>query len=95
VQLLFLHGVLWIVDKNLIPARKSAATGLIHPENLMVVLFTLSTTLWLLAFVGYYLSIRLSGSFSALARAAQFFQARHLVTLFPDGSPTSRATFPR
>jgi hypothetical protein len=89
-------GVWKAVETNTIPDGKSGAlAALAQPENFLVDLFVLSPTLCLVLFAGCFLSSYLSGAVASLFRAARFFQGPRLVTLFPDGSSTSRATLPR
>jgi hypothetical protein len=80
---------------KLIPADKSGLrASLAQPENILVALFVLSPTLWLVAFALYFLSIGASSVASCVFRAIGLWQAPRLVTLFSDGSPTPRPTFP-
>jgi hypothetical protein len=84
------------VKTNIIPTNESdSKASPARPESFLVVLFVLSPTLWLVVFLACYLSARLSGAFPYLFRASQYFQGLRVATLFPDGSPTSRPTFPR
>ncbi len=84
------------VKTNIIPTNESdLKASSARPESFLVVLFVLSPTLWLVVFLACYLSTRLSGAFPYLFRASQYFQGLRVATLFPDGSPTSRPTFPR
>jgi hypothetical protein len=95
-QLLRSRCVCRYVKTNFIPTSESGATvSLAQPENFLVALFVLSPTLGLLLFLGCYLWGCLSGSIASVFRAARFFQGPRLVTLFPNGSSTSRPTFPR
>jgi len=85
-----------LVKTNIIPTNQSdLKASPARPESFLVVLFVLSPTLWLLVFLACYLSARISGAFPYLFRASQYFQSLRVATLFPDGSPTSRPTFPR
>jgi hypothetical protein len=84
------------VDTNPISASKvNAILALFRPENYLLVLFALSTTLWTIAFLAYYLSSRMAGSVASLFRGARCFQSPRLATLLVDGSPTTRPTLPR
>jgi hypothetical protein len=84
------------VKTNIIPTNESdSKASAARPESFLVVLFVLSPTLWLVVFLACYLSARISGAFPYLFRASQYFQGVRVATLFPDGSPTSRPTFPR
>jgi hypothetical protein len=59
-------GVRWGVQVNLklIPAKKSGQGAVLaQPENLLVALFALSPALWLLVFLAFYLSRRVSLAF--------------------------------
>jgi hypothetical protein len=83
------------MQAEFIPDGKSGlAASLASPENFLVALFVLSPTLWLLVFLACYLSAGLSLTFSRIFREPQFCPAPQLVTLFPDGPPTSRPTLP-
>jgi hypothetical protein len=95
-QLLRRPRVSMLVKTIFIPTSESGATvSLAQPESFLVALFVLSPTLGLLLFFACYLSACLSGSIASVFRAARFLQGPRLVTLFPDGSSTSRPTFPR
>jgi hypothetical protein len=61
----------------------SAMTGrlgnlgaLLRPENYLVVLFAISTTLWTVAFLFYFLSTQFAGAFAAMMRAAHLRRVR-------------------
>jgi hypothetical protein len=83
------------VQAEFIPDGKSGlVASLASPENFLVALFVLSPTLWLLAFLACYLSAALSMALSSTFQSLQFGRASQLVTLFPDGPPTPRPTFP-
>ena len=84
------------VKTNIIPTNENdSKASPARPESFLVVLFVLSPTLWLVVFLACYVSTRLSGAFPYLFRASQCVQGLRVATLFPDGSPTSRPTFPR
>jgi hypothetical protein len=84
------------VTTKFIPADKSGLrASLAQPENMLVALFVLSPTLWLVVFALYFLSIGASSLASCVFRAMGLYQVPHLVRLFPDGSPTPRPTLPR
>ena len=59
-------------------ARRRIGTvlALLRPENYLVVLFAISTTLWTVAFLFYFLSTQLAGAFAAIVRAAHLRRAR-------------------
>lgn len=69
--------------------------SLARPENFLAALFPVSITLWLMAFLAFFVFLSLSSLMASVFRALQFSQAPCLVTLFADGSPTSRPTLPR
>jgi hypothetical protein len=95
-QLPCAHRVSLNVKLNFIPTKESDPTAsLAQPENFLVALFVLSPTVWIVVFVGCYLSAYLAGSISSVLLATRLFESPRLVTLFPDGTPTTRATFPR
>jgi hypothetical protein len=84
------------VKVNFIPTNESDPTAsLAQPENFLVALFVLSPTLWIIVFLACYLSAYLAGSISSMLRATRFFESPRLVTLFPNGTPTTRTTLPR
>jgi hypothetical protein len=65
------------------PTTASMGTGrigtvlaLLRPENYLLVLFAVSTTLWTVAFLFYFLSTQLAGAFAAMMRAAHLRRAR-------------------
>jgi hypothetical protein len=90
------HRVCLKVKLNFIPTKESGPTAsLAQPENFLVALFVLSPTLWIIVFLVFYLSAYLAGSISSVLRVTRFLQSPRLVTLFPNGTPTTRATFPR
>jgi len=50
--------------------------ALLRPENYLLVLFAISTTLWTVAFLFYFLSTQLGAGVAAIARAAHLRRAR-------------------
>jgi hypothetical protein len=94
-QLPCAHRVCLNVKLNFIPTEESGPTAsLAQPENFLVALFVLSPTVWIIVFLGCYLSAYLAGSISSVLRGTRLFESPRLVTLFPNGTPTTRATFP-
>jgi hypothetical protein len=84
------------MDAKLISAGATGALGSqARPEDFLFILAVLSPTLWLLVFLTCYYSSGFSSVFSRIFRALQFRQAPAVVTLFADGSPTSRPTLSR
>ena len=74
---------LCFTNVNTRPNMTSALTGklgtlgaLLRPENYLVVLFAISTTLWTVAFLFYFLSTQFAGAFAAMMRAAHLRRAR-------------------
>ena len=95
-QLPYARRVCLHVKLNFIPTKESGPTAsLAQPENFLVALFVLSPTVWIIVFLGCYLSAYLAGSISSVLRGTRLFESPRLVTLFPNGTPTTRATFPR
>ena len=62
--------------------------------NLLIALFVLSPTLWVLGFLMYFLCLGFSSGAAAVLQAVRFRLTPRVVTLFPNGSTTSRPTFP-
>jgi hypothetical protein len=58
------------------PGKLGAVLALLRPENYLLVLFAISTTLWTVAFLFYFLSTQLAGAFAAMMRAAHLRRAR-------------------
>ncbi len=58
------------------PGKLGAILALLRPENYLLVLFAISTTLWTVAFLFYFLSTQLAGAFAAMMRAAHLRRAR-------------------
>ena len=56
--------------------RLGALGALLRPENYLLVLFAISTTLWTVAFLFYFLSTQLGAGVAAIARAAHLRRAR-------------------
>jgi hypothetical protein len=84
------------VDAKLISGNESGLLALLaQPENFLATLFPVSITLWLIAFLAFFAFLSFSSLIASIFRAVQFCPAPRLVTLFPDGSPTSRPTLPR
>jgi len=50
--------------------------ALLRPENYLLVLFAISTTLWTVAFLFYFLSTQVAAAFAAMMRAAHVRRAR-------------------
>jgi hypothetical protein len=50
--------------------------ALLRPENYLLILFAVSTTLWTVAFLFYFLSTQFAGAFAAMMRAAHLRRAR-------------------
>jgi hypothetical protein len=95
-QLLCVHRVCLNVKINFTPTKPSdPKASLAPPENFLVALFVLSPTVWIIVFLGCYLAAYFSGSICSVVRATRFFESPRLVTLFLNGTPTARATFPR
>jgi hypothetical protein len=66
-----------------------------EPGDFLVAVFALSPTLWTIVFVVFFISASFTSAVASAFRALRFCPAPRLVTLFPDGSPTPRPTFPR
>jgi hypothetical protein len=56
--------------------RLGTLGALLRPENYLLVLFAISTTLWTVAFLFYFLSTQLVAGVAAMSRAAHFRRAR-------------------
>jgi hypothetical protein len=81
------------VKDQVIPTNPSGLrVALAQPEGFLVALFVLSPALWLVVFLGCYLSARISLAFSAIIRTMKYRNTSELGTLFPHGPPTSRPT---
>jgi hypothetical protein len=50
--------------------------ALLRPENYLLVLFAISTTLWTVAFLFYFLSAQVGAGVATVARAAHLRRAR-------------------
>ena len=84
------------MDAKLISGNEGGLlASMARPENFLAALFPLSITLWLMAFLAFFVFVSFSSLIASIFRAMQFGQAPQLVTLFPDASPTSRPTLPR
>jgi hypothetical protein len=95
-QLRGVYRVSLYVDAKLISGNESSLlASLARPENFLAALFPLSITLWLIAFVAFFVILSFSSLVASIFQAVQFSPAPRLVTLFPDGSSTSRPTLPR
>jgi len=65
------------VDTNSIATGRLGTLGtLLRPENYLLVLFAISTTLWTVAFLFYFLSNQFTAAFAAMMRAAHVRRAR-------------------
>jgi hypothetical protein len=65
------------VNTNAITTGRLGTLGaLLRPENYLLVLFAISTTLWTVAFLFYFLSTQLGAGFAAMARAVHFRRVR-------------------
>jgi hypothetical protein len=65
------------VNTNSITAGRLGGLGaLLRPENYLLVLFAISTTLWTVAFLFYFLSAQAGASVAALARAMHIRRVR-------------------
>ena len=65
------------VTTNAIPTGRLGTWGaLLRPENYLLVLFAISTTLWTVAFLFYFLSTQLAAGLATIARAAHIRRAR-------------------
>jgi hypothetical protein len=62
--------------KSIATGRLGTLGALFRPENYLLVLFAISTTLWTVAFVFYILSTQFAGAFAAMMRAAHVRRAR-------------------
>jgi hypothetical protein len=83
------------VDAKLISAGGSGPLGLpTQTGDILIALFALSPTLWVLAFVVYFVWLGFSSGAAAVFQALQFRLTPRVVTLFPNGSTTSRPTLP-
>jgi hypothetical protein len=56
--------------------RLGTLGALLRPENYLLVLFAISTTLWTVAFLFYFLSTQVTAAFAAMVRAAYLRRAR-------------------
>ena len=56
--------------------RVGTFTALLRPENYLLILFAISTTLWTVAFLFYFLSTQLAAGVATIARAAHLRRAR-------------------
>jgi hypothetical protein len=56
--------------------RLGTLGALLRPENYLLVLFAISTTLWTVAFLFYFLSAQLGAFVATIARAARLRRAR-------------------
>jgi hypothetical protein len=56
--------------------RLGALGALLRPENYLLVLFAISTTLWTVAFLFYFLSAQVGAFVASVARAAHLGRAR-------------------
>jgi hypothetical protein len=64
------------VNLNSITTGRPGTLGaLLRPENYLLVLFAISTTLWTVAFLFYFLSTQIVASVGAFARAAHLRSA--------------------
>ena len=61
---------------NIAMGKMGTLGTLLRPENYLLVLFAISTTLWTVAFLFYFLSTQLAAGFAAMARAAHLRRAR-------------------
>ena len=52
--------------------RLGTLGALLRPENYLLILFAISTTLWTVAFLFYFLSTQFTAAFAAMMRAAHF-----------------------
>jgi hypothetical protein len=65
------------VNINSITAsRTGQMVALLRPENYLLVLFAISTTLWTMAFLFYFLSTQAAALLATVARAAHVRRAR-------------------
>ncbi|HEY2820580.1 MAG TPA: hypothetical protein VGJ06_06015 [Candidatus Acidoferrum sp.] len=65
------------VNTNSIAAGKLGTLGtLLRPESYLLVLFAISTTLWTVAFLFYFLSTQVGAAFAAFARAMHLRRVR-------------------
>jgi hypothetical protein len=56
--------------------RLGTLGALLRPENYLLILFAISTTLWTVAFLFYFLSTQCAAAFAAMMRAAHLRRAR-------------------
>jgi hypothetical protein len=56
--------------------RLGTLGALLRPENYLLVLFAISTTLWTVAFLFYFLSAQLGSFVATVVRAAHLRRAR-------------------
>lgn len=56
--------------------RLGTLGALLRPENYLLVLFAISTTLWTVAFLFYFLSAQVTSGFAAMARAVLIRRVR-------------------
>jgi len=65
------------VNTNAITTGRLGTLGaLLRPENYLLLLFTISTTLWTVAFLFYFLSAQAASFVATMARAAHIRRAR-------------------
>jgi hypothetical protein len=56
--------------------RAGTLWTLLRPENYLLILFAISTTLWTVAFLFYFLSAQLGAGVATITRAAHLRRAR-------------------
>ena len=61
---------------NMTVGRLGTLGTLLRPDNYLLVLFAISTTLWTVAFLFYFLSTQLAAGFAGMARMAHLRRAR-------------------
>jgi hypothetical protein len=65
-----------MATNKIVTGRLGKLGALLRPENYLLVLFAISTTLWTVAFLFYFLSAQLGASVATIARAAHLRRAR-------------------
>jgi hypothetical protein len=79
------------VNINSITAsRTGQLVALLRPENYLLVLFAISTTLWTMAFLFYFLSTRAAALLATVARAAHV-GGRALRSFSPQSSQSAQS----
>ena len=65
-----------MTTSSIATGRLGTLGALLRPENYLLVLFAVSTTLWTVAFLFYFLSAQLGSFVGTVVRAAHLGRAR-------------------